>query len=474
MLDAVQSQLVPGERELAHADAARILAARGADPGRVAAHLLLAPARGDAEVARVLRAAGEGAIRRGATDGAIAYLRRALAEPPAPEDRPALALQLGLAEALANGPNAIGFLQTALAASTDPVERTFITSVLSRAQMFSGDAVGAVELCRRTIAELPAELVDERRQLEAMVACSITFGGGPVDELPGLLEPARQRPIGSYGDRCLAVMAALQWIYVGGTAEQTAALSLDALRGGELHERDTGLLSTIGAYVLEFAEREEALATWERERATGHARGSLLANHAVDLWYGWSLLRRGDLRDAEVLEREAMAGVGHYNGPDAPVNSFPVANLVEILLARGELAAAHGLSARLERDLVAQSNSARYARRAKLALLLALGRFDDAVRLAERIEVDDAWVGHAGDAPWRGLAASAYAAVGRPRGRATRRGTPTSSAPSGSAPRARSARRCGSPASCATTSGCWRRRSTCSTRHPAGSSARGR
>ena len=61
----------------------------GGDPGRVAAQLLLAPARGDAVVALERRAAGEGAIQRGATDGAIAYLRRALAKPARAQDRSA-------------------------------------------------------------------------------------------------------------------------------------------------------------------------------------------------------------------------------------------------------------------------------------------------------------------------------------------------------------------------------------------------
>jgi DNA-binding SARP family transcriptional activator len=413
VLDAVQSQLVPGERELAHAEAARILRERGADPDRVAAHLLLAPPRGDAGVARVLREAGEGAFRRGATDGAIAYLRRALAEPPAPEDRPVLSLQLGLAEALWDGRAAIGHLRTALEAETDPGQRAFIAGVLARALMFPGDATASVALCRRIAAELPDSHGDERRQLQAMEACAITFGGGDVHDLPGLLEPARTRPIRDYGDRCMAVMAALQWGYSGGSAEQISALALEALRGGELHERDTGLLSTIGAYALEFSERDEALPAWERERAVGHARGSDLANHAVDLWYGWSLLRRGDLRDAEQFEREALAGVERYNGPEARVVAFPLANLVDVLVSRGELHAAHAVAARLDGRMDVQSNHARYARRARLLLLVALGRHEEAVRMAERLEAEDGWVAHAADAPWRGLAATAFAALGR-------------------------------------------------------------
>ena len=87
VLDAVLSQLVHGARELAHAEAADVLRRSGAPLERVAAHLLIGPPRGSAEVASLLRRAGAGAMRTGAADGAAAYLRRALAEPPADTER---------------------------------------------------------------------------------------------------------------------------------------------------------------------------------------------------------------------------------------------------------------------------------------------------------------------------------------------------------------------------------------------------
>jgi DNA-binding CsgD family transcriptional regulator len=165
--------------------------------------------------------------------------------------------------------------------------------------------------------------------------------------------------------------------------------------------------------VLEYTEREEALPAWEREMAVAHARGSVLGANAVHLWYGWSLLRRGDLRDAEALEREALVDTERYNSRDAPVNGFPLANLVDILLARGELHAAYALYGRAQHIVAERSNAGRFVRRARLQLMLALGRMDDAARAADAIAREDDWVGHAGDAPWRLHAAEAYAGVGR-------------------------------------------------------------
>ena len=59
--DAVYHELPPGERELQHARAARILADGGRRPGQVATHLLGMPRRGDAWAVDVLREAARSA-----------------------------------------------------------------------------------------------------------------------------------------------------------------------------------------------------------------------------------------------------------------------------------------------------------------------------------------------------------------------------------------------------------------------------
>jgi len=63
-----------------HAEAARLLAAEGADADAVCAHLLVCEPAGSIEVVAQLRAAAARAAGRGAPESAVAYLRRALAE----------------------------------------------------------------------------------------------------------------------------------------------------------------------------------------------------------------------------------------------------------------------------------------------------------------------------------------------------------------------------------------------------------
>src|SRR4051812_24781897 len=66
-----------------HARAAALLAAAGAPPERVCAHLLESAPAGDPEVVATLLTAARRAIARGAPSSAYRYLQRALQEPPA-------------------------------------------------------------------------------------------------------------------------------------------------------------------------------------------------------------------------------------------------------------------------------------------------------------------------------------------------------------------------------------------------------
>ena len=74
---------------------ARLLASEGADATVVATHLLGAAAGDDPWVVVTLREAATEARARGAPGIAAEYLRRALREPPAPDDRAEVTLELG-------------------------------------------------------------------------------------------------------------------------------------------------------------------------------------------------------------------------------------------------------------------------------------------------------------------------------------------------------------------------------------------
>ena len=111
---AVYESIPPGERALAHAEAAALLERDGADAERLALHLLHSEPGGDPRVAARLRAAAAAASGRGAPGAATDYLRRALDEPPDPGDRPAILLELGVALARERSPAAVPALREAV------------------------------------------------------------------------------------------------------------------------------------------------------------------------------------------------------------------------------------------------------------------------------------------------------------------------------------------------------------------------
>src|SRR5215207_10114327 len=137
--EAVYQDVPPGERELAHERAARVLMGREATPEQVAAHLLLAPRRGNQDAVVLLRRAAETAAERGAADAAKTYLQRALAEPPRAEDRPAVQVELGGLAAMTDGPAAVASLRAAYATLIDPALRADVAIMLARTLVFAGE-----------------------------------------------------------------------------------------------------------------------------------------------------------------------------------------------------------------------------------------------------------------------------------------------------------------------------------------------
>jgi DNA-binding CsgD family transcriptional regulator len=95
---AIYEDLLPGDRDARHLAAALLLDEAGASAERVATHVLLSRPPGDARWVAVLRTAAASAAARGAPTASVAYLRRALEEPPAIAERGSVLCELGRVE----------------------------------------------------------------------------------------------------------------------------------------------------------------------------------------------------------------------------------------------------------------------------------------------------------------------------------------------------------------------------------------
>jgi DNA-binding CsgD family transcriptional regulator len=407
--DAVYHDLAPSERELQHERAARTLMELGAAPEVVAVQLLLVPARAEPWVAELLRAAGLAAGRRGDTDSAVSYLRRALEEPAPAEQRPRLLLELGLAEALLALPAAVEHLREARELLDDPLERAQGADLLVRMLIFTRPPQEAVAVARQAIAELPAEHVDQRRALEAVELWAPTFGAPAADSAARL---ARARS-GVQGDgpgaRMLAAVAAWDWTLTGGAASECVRLALAALADGVLIAADPMLMSGVAISVLVLADHEQTLDMLEATAAEAHRRGAPFALSGVYHNQGWTWLVRGELAEAaDSLRRSAEVAAPWTS----TASGYTVAGLAQVLVERGDLGGAHDLLADRERQLPG-SDADTLCREADIQLLVARARWREALEAVDEYAaglhpgvVNPAWV------PWRSLKALALEGLG--------------------------------------------------------------
>ena len=398
--DAVLQELPPGERELQHARAARLLHESGAPVEQVAGHLLRAPAASERWVVDVLQDAAQSALRQGAAEIGAKLLRRALEEPPPGEDRALLLLMLGLAEALSNGPEATDHLRGALAALVLPEQRALAAAVLGRTLMFTGDPLGGARVARDVAAELGDEHADLRDQLVAFAHMTSWF-----DEraLTARDETAHLRghvpgPQAGVGERMLAAVASFGWATVPGPREDCVALALAALEGDALIHADNGLLNVPPAMVLAMAEHPDALAHLEAGLADAHQRGSLFAAAGLHLWLALVHLLRSELEEAVATSRLAvdeLAMWGFDTGPD-----LGSAFLVSALVARGEIAEARAVTDAARVPDTATEGT-RHWYQAQLVLLAAENRDDEALAVAERLARDFGQARNPATATWR-------------------------------------------------------------------------
>jgi DNA-binding CsgD family transcriptional regulator len=405
----VYQDMPPGERELDHARAARLLAEAGAPRERVASHLLAVPPRGEEWVAATLRAAAQEAMKKGAADNAVSYFRRALDEPPSPADRARVTLELGLVESLTNAPAAVEHLRAAYDSLGDPVARALTANVLARAALW-GAPPEAAEIARRAAAEMPPELEDMRLSLEAFEAATVAFGV-PAESTMKKLEAFREpQSVDTLGKKAATASAAWFWAHGNGPIDRCSEMALEAVGDGELMAADHGFLPMFSIAALILADREEVMDVWEQMLSAAHRAGSMFGITTIYLWRGYTLYRRGDLPEAEASLRDAVESFPQYGYGESGM-IYTGAHLGAILIERGDLEGAR--AAITEHPDPGAIDAARYWLQAKMALLLAEGKPEEALEIADEIPRRLHWLVNPTDAYWRSYKAQALDRLGR-------------------------------------------------------------
>jgi DNA-binding CsgD family transcriptional regulator/tetratricopeptide (TPR) repeat protein len=367
--EAVYRELKPSMREQWHARAAELLHDRGASAEVVAAHLSRAPATGHQWAASVFRDAGLAAVARGDAESAVAHLRQGVHEAgPAPH-RPLLLLELGMAEAGSDAVSAVEHLQAAYADLHDPLLRAQAARVLTRMLLFTGPAQRAVEAARRAAADLPAQLTEPRRVLEALELYSVAFGADVPDAAARLAE-VRAGGVGDgIGARILSAVAAWELALGGGSADECIAIVSGVLAGGKVVVADPGFGTVIAGAVLGLAEHDAAPALWDAAMVEARRIGALRTVCIINIWAGFTWLQRGELMEAANTLGEAAGQI-----PTLEVNEAGMAYIAAMLartrIEQGDLDGARAAVA-LGIDAAPGSDSDSLLRRSRAELALA-------------------------------------------------------------------------------------------------------
>ncbi len=402
--DAVYLSLPAAERALRHEQAAAVLRESWAEEEQVAAHLLLAPARGDDDVVAVLRTAARTAAARGAAESAVTYLRRALAESPAGAWRPEVVLELGLLEARVDGPAGVAHLVEAHRLHEDPRARAEIAVVAAATHVFASPPGVATEFAREAAACVPDELGDQRQALLALQRIS-----GFMHALEdGWRTPAPEPEGRGPGAQMLAATHALAALLDGVDRERAVAMARLALADDQLLAVDDGLF-WVNAAAVRILSDDDIGDFWARARVAGQARGSLFAILSTSLWEGFWRWRLGDLHDAVGCLHDALDQDRAWGGTGVG-EPFARAFLVLCHLDRGDLAAAREVADACE--AVRLGEGGRIYQQAVARLLVAEGRCEEAL---SALDAAPAGIPIANPAwnPWRGIRAAALHGLGR-------------------------------------------------------------
>jgi DNA-binding CsgD family transcriptional regulator/tetratricopeptide (TPR) repeat protein len=244
---AIYDDFPAAQRGSWHARAARLLDRDGADPQRVAAQLLASGPRGDPWVANALRTAAKLALARASPQSAAHYLDRALSEPPPPELRAAMLVELGNAQAMTGETaDAVLAFDAVLQLLEEPHTRAEVHFARGRALSLQGSHRAAAESFEAGLAELSdttCQLAQEMRvAYVSSASLEVSLRDGSLAGLEALQEDP-ERTLTS-GERSLLVQDAVQASMVGEPQQRVVELAERAWGEGALLAAETADGST--------------------------------------------------------------------------------------------------------------------------------------------------------------------------------------------------------------------------------------
>jgi class 3 adenylate cyclase/DNA-binding CsgD family transcriptional regulator len=409
---AVYENMSEGDRLSGHRQAAEALLRAGLPAEQAAAHLQLTLPDGDAFVVATLRDAAKRALAQGAPEAAIAYLRRALDEPPTPEQRVDVLAELGAAEDQTFEVDpAAEHLSEALAALEDLAARPDLVLAYAHAlSMLADHAPEAVELVQQLSDRVRGDPdLQERVTARLIIAAHYDAELYPIarERWDGAREADTENAISA---GILLATGAIEEARRGLRRQYAIELARRAFTS-RIHGTYEALYLVNALYAFALAGRvEEAIAACTETLAACRRHGNRFNTAVMLMWRGILHAEQGELlaAEADISPAEPVA--------DEPPTllAYRQSFLAEVLLARGANADAQ--------ELVASVRLAGVQPGHQIIPLLTRGQVHLETGVFEEALVDLREVGTIADAlgienpafaPWRSRAALALHRLGR-------------------------------------------------------------
>ncbi len=411
---ALYDAIDTGTRMVMHRRAADILAAAGAPPEQAAGHLLRVAPAADAQVVTILRDAAVRARASGAHAAAVDYLRRALAEPPAGEERFEALLELGLAERRTGMPDAIGRLEAALHATTDPSHLARAGLEYGRTLFYANRSTEAITALREAADLLGDEDPDLKERFEAeIIGSALWLADSSLLATERLAAVDETKLHGGMGSAQLLAALAVDEAARSGSRDRATRRARQALAMGVLQDEGAiGFYHAVNALIMA-GETEEASSAYEQAVQQARRQGDPFALSNLLGFVAYVRLRLGRLFDAEADLRE---GLELSRATNSLAFQWHTGTLAEVLIERGEVEDAWAIVESAHLDNQPTDNMQLFflrSARGKLHLLahepeLALADFETILTVTEAGGTSNPnWL------PWRSLIALTLHHLGR-------------------------------------------------------------
>jgi DNA-binding CsgD family transcriptional regulator len=266
----------------------------------------------------MLRTAARRAEGLGDPQTAAACLRRALLEPPAAEDCPAVLAELGSAEASLGSHDAEEHMREAIATSSNPRVRVQTALELANLLKFSARASPAIDVLRDAgTVELDDVVLRERLTVEMLGTAFISIAGYERvrGELARLEDPGRE-PRSFLQAFTLAALAFLDVCerapYACVAERAKRAMSNGFIPADPTHGGQAFIVATVALIWADELDYVEQLYASAREEA--RKRGSALTAASTASMSAMAGYKRGALLDAEENVQTALQLAGEIVG----------------------------------------------------------------------------------------------------------------------------------------------------------------